>query len=172
MVSPVGIFFIVFFVLLIVAAAGWVVFTQLRARRLGVRRKPLAVSLPSGALYISLPSCADPVHPFPSTFLLPLQRPLRISFVQASLLTHRTLLTGSSFRSFRSRPCRHTIHLHAKTAHPTAYQHPHPAESAAGSATRSAASAAAATSALLRVDTSRAAAVSDRSTLMRLGIHA
>jgi hypothetical protein len=36
-VSPVGTFFIVFVVLLIVAAVGWVVFTQLRARRLGVR---------------------------------------------------------------------------------------------------------------------------------------
>ena len=35
-VSPVGTFFIVLFVLLVVAALGWVAFTQLRARRLGV----------------------------------------------------------------------------------------------------------------------------------------
>ena len=35
-VSPLGTFFIVFFVLLVVGAVGWVVFTQLRARRLGV----------------------------------------------------------------------------------------------------------------------------------------
>ncbi|KAJ1333661.1 hypothetical protein MN608_03655 [Microdochium nivale] len=33
---PAGIFFIVLFVLLILAAAGWVTFTQLRARRLGL----------------------------------------------------------------------------------------------------------------------------------------
>ncbi|KAI1436351.1 hypothetical protein GGR50DRAFT_242174 [Xylaria sp. CBS 124048] len=41
-VSPVGTFFIVFFVLLVVAAAGWVVFTQLRARRLGLPSPPLS----------------------------------------------------------------------------------------------------------------------------------
>ncbi|ORY63189.1 uncharacterized protein BCR38DRAFT_410144 [Pseudomassariella vexata] len=34
--NSVGIFFIVFLVLLVVAAAGWVIFSQLRARRLGV----------------------------------------------------------------------------------------------------------------------------------------
>lgn len=33
-----GVFFIVLFVLLIAGAVGWVVFTQLRARRLGVSR--------------------------------------------------------------------------------------------------------------------------------------
>ncbi|EMR64782.1 hypothetical protein UCREL1_8251 [Eutypa lata UCREL1] len=35
-VSPVGTFFIVLFVLLLVGGVGWVVFTQLRARRLGL----------------------------------------------------------------------------------------------------------------------------------------
>lgn len=40
-VSPVGTFFIVLFVLLVVGAIGWVVFTQLRARRLGVSLPPL-----------------------------------------------------------------------------------------------------------------------------------
>lgn len=41
MVSPVGTFFIVLFVLVIAGAIGWIVFTQLRARRLGV--SPLAL---------------------------------------------------------------------------------------------------------------------------------
>jgi hypothetical protein len=35
-VSPLGTFFIIFFIILFIAAAGWVIFTQLRARRLGV----------------------------------------------------------------------------------------------------------------------------------------
>ncbi|KAL7627518.1 hypothetical protein AAE478_001711 [Parahypoxylon ruwenzoriense] len=46
MVSPVGTFFIVLFVLLIVAAAGWIVFTQLRARRLGLPSPPLSSYIP------------------------------------------------------------------------------------------------------------------------------
>ena len=44
-VSPVGTFFIVLFVLLLVGGVGWVVFTQLRARRLGVSL--LSLSSPS-----------------------------------------------------------------------------------------------------------------------------
>ncbi|KAI1409649.1 hypothetical protein F5Y13DRAFT_169744 [Hypoxylon sp. FL1857] len=46
MVSPVGTFFIVLFVLLIVAAVGWIVFTQLRARRLGLPAPPLSSYIP------------------------------------------------------------------------------------------------------------------------------
>ncbi|KAI1097923.1 hypothetical protein F4804DRAFT_326171 [Jackrogersella minutella] len=46
MVSPVGTFFIVLFVLLIVAAVGWIVFTQLRARRLGLPAPPFSSYLP------------------------------------------------------------------------------------------------------------------------------
>ncbi|KAI3331683.1 hypothetical protein HD806DRAFT_166976 [Xylariaceae sp. AK1471] len=45
-VSPVGTFFIVFVVLLVVAAVGWVVFTQLRARRLGLPSPPLSSYIP------------------------------------------------------------------------------------------------------------------------------
>ncbi|KAI1386388.1 uncharacterized protein F4822DRAFT_314635 [Hypoxylon trugodes] len=46
MVSPVGTFFIVLFVLLIVGAVGWIVFTQLRARRLGLPAPPLSSYIP------------------------------------------------------------------------------------------------------------------------------
>ncbi|KAI2624225.1 hypothetical protein GGR54DRAFT_595547 [Hypoxylon sp. NC1633] len=46
MVSPVGTFFIVLVVLLIVAAVGWIVFTQLRARRLGLPAPPLSSYIP------------------------------------------------------------------------------------------------------------------------------
>lgn len=46
MVSPVGTFFIVLFVLLIVAAVGWIVFTQLRARRLGLPAPPFSSYIP------------------------------------------------------------------------------------------------------------------------------
>ncbi|KAI1470717.1 uncharacterized protein F4812DRAFT_275929 [Daldinia caldariorum] len=46
MVSPVGTFFIILFVLLIVAAVGWIVFTQLRARRLGLPAPPLSSYIP------------------------------------------------------------------------------------------------------------------------------
>ncbi|KAI1083484.1 hypothetical protein F5B20DRAFT_407519 [Whalleya microplaca] len=46
MVSPIGTFFIVLFVLLVVAAIGWVVFTQLRARRLGLPAPPLSSYIP------------------------------------------------------------------------------------------------------------------------------
>ncbi|KAI5917083.1 hypothetical protein F4810DRAFT_83376 [Camillea tinctor] len=42
MVSPVGTFFIILFVLLAIAAIGWIVFTQLRARRLGLPSPPLS----------------------------------------------------------------------------------------------------------------------------------
>ncbi|KAI1367850.1 hypothetical protein F5Y08DRAFT_31046 [Xylaria arbuscula] len=45
-VSPVGTFFIVLVVLLVVGAAGWVVFTQLRARRLGLPSPPLSSYIP------------------------------------------------------------------------------------------------------------------------------
>ncbi|KAK5633057.1 hypothetical protein RRF57_008771 [Xylaria bambusicola] len=45
-VSPVGTFFIVLVVLLVAAAAGWVVFTQLRARRLGLPSPPLSSYIP------------------------------------------------------------------------------------------------------------------------------
>ncbi|GAW12303.1 hypothetical protein ANO14919_016670 [Xylariales sp. No.14919] len=45
-VSPVGTFFIVLVVLLVVAAAGWIVFTQLRARRLGLPSPPLSSYIP------------------------------------------------------------------------------------------------------------------------------
>ncbi|KAI1268217.1 hypothetical protein F5Y18DRAFT_219808 [Xylariaceae sp. FL1019] len=41
MVSPVGTFFIVLAVLLVLAAVGWVAFTQLRARRLGLPSPPI-----------------------------------------------------------------------------------------------------------------------------------
>ncbi|KAI0132474.1 hypothetical protein BJ170DRAFT_614025 [Xylariales sp. AK1849] len=44
--NGVGIFFIVLLVLLIVAAAGWIVFTQLRARRLGLPAPSLATYNP------------------------------------------------------------------------------------------------------------------------------
>lgn len=43
-VSPVGTFFIVLFVLLLIGGVGWVVFTQLRARRLGVSLLSLSSS--------------------------------------------------------------------------------------------------------------------------------
>ncbi|KAI1754099.1 hypothetical protein F4782DRAFT_61937 [Xylaria castorea] len=46
MVSSVGTFFIVLAVLLVVAAVGWVVFTQLRARRLGLPSPPLSSYIP------------------------------------------------------------------------------------------------------------------------------
>ncbi|KAI0450435.1 hypothetical protein F5B21DRAFT_428897 [Xylaria acuta] len=46
MVSPVGTFFVVLAVLLVVAAVGWVVFTQLRARRLGLPSPPLSSYIP------------------------------------------------------------------------------------------------------------------------------
>ncbi|KAI6091367.1 hypothetical protein F4821DRAFT_227013 [Hypoxylon rubiginosum] len=46
MVSPVGTFFIVLFVLVIAAAVGWIVFTQLRARRLGLPAPPLSSYIP------------------------------------------------------------------------------------------------------------------------------
>ncbi|KAI0478023.1 hypothetical protein F4859DRAFT_513604 [Xylaria cf. heliscus] len=46
MVSAVGTFFIVLAVLLVVAAVGWVVFTQLRARRLGLPSPPLSSYIP------------------------------------------------------------------------------------------------------------------------------
>ncbi|KAI1461352.1 hypothetical protein F4805DRAFT_279363 [Annulohypoxylon moriforme] len=42
MVSPVGTFFIVLFVLAVVGLIGWVVFTQYRARRLGLPAPPLS----------------------------------------------------------------------------------------------------------------------------------
>ncbi|KAI1503911.1 hypothetical protein F5X99DRAFT_79875 [Biscogniauxia marginata] len=42
MVSPVGTFFIILVVLLVIAAIGWVVFTQLRARRLGLPSPPFS----------------------------------------------------------------------------------------------------------------------------------
>ncbi|KAI1490569.1 hypothetical protein F5X96DRAFT_669530 [Biscogniauxia mediterranea] len=42
MVSPVGTFFIILVVLLVIAAVGWIVFTQLRARRLGLPSPPLS----------------------------------------------------------------------------------------------------------------------------------
>ncbi|TGJ87487.1 hypothetical protein E0Z10_g1301 [Xylaria hypoxylon] len=45
-VSPVGTFFIVLVVLLIAAAVGWIVFTQLRARRLGLPSPPLSSYIP------------------------------------------------------------------------------------------------------------------------------
>ncbi|KAI0543156.1 hypothetical protein GGR58DRAFT_450947 [Xylaria digitata] len=45
-VSPVGTFFIVIVVLLVVTAAGWIVFTQLRARRLGLPSPPLSSYIP------------------------------------------------------------------------------------------------------------------------------
>ncbi|KAI3336070.1 hypothetical protein F4824DRAFT_463286 [Ustulina deusta] len=45
-VSPVGTFFIVLVVLLVVGAVGWVVFTQLRARRLGLPSPPLSSYIP------------------------------------------------------------------------------------------------------------------------------
>ncbi|KAI1300033.1 hypothetical protein F5Y03DRAFT_241852 [Xylaria venustula] len=45
-VSAVGTFFIVLVVLLIVAAIGWVIFTQLRARRLGLPSPPLSSYIP------------------------------------------------------------------------------------------------------------------------------
>lgn len=46
MVSPIGTFFIVLLVLLIVGAVGWIVFTQLRARRLGLPAPPLSSYIP------------------------------------------------------------------------------------------------------------------------------
>ncbi|KAI2637096.1 hypothetical protein GGS26DRAFT_588643 [Hypomontagnella submonticulosa] len=46
MVSPVGTFFIVLFVLLVVAAVGWIAFTQLRARRLGLPAPPFSSYIP------------------------------------------------------------------------------------------------------------------------------
>ncbi|KAI0442356.1 hypothetical protein F4803DRAFT_551231 [Xylaria telfairii] len=46
MVSAVGTFFIVLAVLLVVAAVGWIVFTQLRARRLGLPSPPLSSYIP------------------------------------------------------------------------------------------------------------------------------
>ncbi|TRX88468.1 hypothetical protein FHL15_010658 [Xylaria flabelliformis] len=46
MVSPVGTFFIVLAVFLVVAAVGWIVFTQLRARRLGLPSPPLSSYIP------------------------------------------------------------------------------------------------------------------------------
>ncbi|KAI1426443.1 hypothetical protein F5Y12DRAFT_713171 [Xylaria sp. FL1777] len=45
-VSAVGTFFIVLVVLVVVAAIGWVVFTQLRARRLGLPSPPLSSYIP------------------------------------------------------------------------------------------------------------------------------
>ncbi|KAI0426945.1 hypothetical protein F5Y09DRAFT_317532 [Xylaria sp. FL1042] len=45
-VSAVGTFFIVLVVLLVVAAIGWIVFTQLRARRLGIPSPPLSSYIP------------------------------------------------------------------------------------------------------------------------------
>ncbi|KAI1123753.1 hypothetical protein F5Y10DRAFT_45923 [Nemania abortiva] len=45
-VGAVGTFFIVLVVLLVVAAVGWVVFTQLRARRLGLPSPPLSSYIP------------------------------------------------------------------------------------------------------------------------------
>lgn len=45
-VSAVGTFFIVLVVLLVVAAVGWVGFTQLRARRLGLPSPPLSSYIP------------------------------------------------------------------------------------------------------------------------------
>ncbi|KAI1166559.1 hypothetical protein F5B18DRAFT_53726 [Nemania serpens] len=45
-VSAVGTFFIVLVVLLVVAAVGWIVFTQLRARRLGLPSPPLSSYIP------------------------------------------------------------------------------------------------------------------------------
>ncbi|GAP82906.1 putative acid phosphatase-like [Rosellinia necatrix] len=45
-VNAVGTFFIVLVVLLVVAAVGWVVFTQLRARRLGLPSPPLSSYIP------------------------------------------------------------------------------------------------------------------------------
>ncbi|KAI8963841.1 hypothetical protein F5Y11DRAFT_318165 [Daldinia sp. FL1419] len=63
MVSPVGTFFIVLVVLLIVAAVGWIVFTQLRARRLGLPAPPLSSYIPFAG---SEPSSAyGPPQPAP-----------------------------------------------------------------------------------------------------------
>ncbi|KAI1821941.1 hypothetical protein F4861DRAFT_516806 [Xylaria intraflava] len=45
-VGAAGTFFIVLFVLLVVAGIGWVVFTQLRARRLGLPSPPLSSYIP------------------------------------------------------------------------------------------------------------------------------
>ncbi|KAI0099066.1 hypothetical protein GGR51DRAFT_405205 [Nemania sp. FL0031] len=45
-VSAVGTFFIVLVVLLVVSAIGWIVFTQLRARRLGLPSPPLSSYIP------------------------------------------------------------------------------------------------------------------------------
>ncbi|KAI0798966.1 hypothetical protein GGR55DRAFT_525601 [Xylaria sp. FL0064] len=45
-VSAVGTFFIVLVVLLVVGAVGWIVFTQLRARRLGLPSPPLSSYIP------------------------------------------------------------------------------------------------------------------------------
>ncbi|KAI0171850.1 hypothetical protein GGR52DRAFT_573003 [Hypoxylon sp. FL1284] len=46
MVSPVGTFFIVLILLAIIAAASWIIFTQLRARRLGLPAPPLSSYVP------------------------------------------------------------------------------------------------------------------------------
>ncbi|KAI0395853.1 hypothetical protein F5Y17DRAFT_168418 [Xylariaceae sp. FL0594] len=45
-VSPLGTFFIIFFIFAFIAVAGWVVFTQLRARRLGLPSPPLSSYIP------------------------------------------------------------------------------------------------------------------------------
>ncbi|XXG98531.1 hypothetical protein Hte_004855 [Hypoxylon texense] len=62
MVSPVGTFFIVLFVLLIAAAVGWIVFTQLRARRLGLPAPPISSYIP---FYRSAPSPSYGPQPAP-----------------------------------------------------------------------------------------------------------
>ncbi|KAI0597872.1 hypothetical protein F4775DRAFT_557803 [Biscogniauxia sp. FL1348] len=62
MVSPVGTFFIILVVLLVIAAVGWIVFTQLRARRLGLPSPPLSAYNPFAR---SDPSPYGPPQPAP-----------------------------------------------------------------------------------------------------------
>ncbi|KAI2635070.1 hypothetical protein GGS21DRAFT_516680 [Xylaria nigripes] len=45
-INPLGAFFIVLIVLVVVAAIGWIIFTQLRARRLGLPSPPLSSYVP------------------------------------------------------------------------------------------------------------------------------
>jgi hypothetical protein len=71
-VSPVGTFFIVLVVLLVFAAVSWIVFTQLRARRLGVRLPfPVSTSFtaPSGRIMLfHPPDIAVPAFAIPLPF--------------------------------------------------------------------------------------------------------
>ncbi|KAI0197606.1 hypothetical protein F4808DRAFT_438678 [Astrocystis sublimbata] len=65
MVNAVGTFFIVLVVLLVAAAIGWVVFTQLRARRLGLPSPPLSSYIPFAGSSHSSSSYGGP-QPRPS----------------------------------------------------------------------------------------------------------